>query len=381
MVRKVFAATLLLSALSALGCKRDATTPSGPDVWALVNGEQIHRAEAEKYYKSRLNPQAPTPSQEEALSLTLNVLDELINNDILIQRARKLGMEATDGEVEDKFTEFKNPYTEDEFQRQLKDRGVSTTDLKDDIRRQLSVQKLLNREVVAKIAITDQDISDFYNQNRAQFNVAEPQYRVAQILVTPRKDPQLHNRKNDDATTDVEARRKSAALLQQLANGSDFTQLAMDYSEDPATASSGGDLGYVPESSLNQSDPALKRAVVSLKVGQVSPIIPLKDGYHILKLMAREATGQRQISDPQVQQSIRDTLRNRKEQLLRAAYMAEARDAAKVTNYLAQQVIESNGKLPEIPRFGSSAVNPAPGTSSPAPASTPAPSTPAPSQP
>jgi peptidyl-prolyl cis-trans isomerase SurA len=380
-LKKAFAATLLLSALSVSGCKRDATTPSGPDVWALVNGEQIHRAEAEKYYKSRLNPQAPTPSQEEALSLTLNVLDELINNDILIQRARRLGMEATDGEVEDKFTEFKNPYTEDEFQRQLKDRGVTTTDLKDDIRRQLSVQKLLNREVVAKISITDQDISDFYNQNRAQFNVAEPQFRVAQILVTPRKDPQLHNRKNDDATTDVEARRKSAALLQQLANGADFTQLAMDYSEDPATASSGGDLGYVPESSLNQSDPALKRAVVSLKVGQVSPIIPLKDGYHILKLMAREAPGQRQISDPQVQQSIRDTLRNRKEQLLRAAYMAEARDGAKVTNYLAQQVIESNGKLPEIPKFGSSAV--APGTAPAAPGIAPVapPGTPAPSQP
>jgi peptidyl-prolyl cis-trans isomerase SurA len=378
MVRKALAATLLVSALSVAGCKRDAA-PAGPDVWGVVNGEQIHRAEAEKYYKSRLNPQAPTPSQEEALSLTLNVLDELINNDILIQRARKLGLEATDGEVEDKFTEFKSPYTEDEFQRTLKDRGVTTNDLKDDIRKQLTVQKLLNREVEAKISITDQDISAFYNQNRAQFNVAEAQYRVAQILVTPHKDPQLHNRKNDDATTDVEARRKSAALLQQLANGADFTQLAMDYSEDPSTASSGGDLGYVPESSLNQSDPALKRVVVGLKVGEVSPIIQLKDGYHILKLMAKEAPGQREISDPQVQQSIRDTLRNRKEQLLRAAYMAEARDGAKVTNYLAQQVTESNGKVPEIPKFGSSALGPTPG-SVPLPAS-PAASTTIPPQP
>ena len=374
MLRKVFSAALLLSALAAFGCKRNDAAPSA-DVWAIVNGDQIHRAEAEKYYKSRLNQQAPTPSQEEALSLTLNVLDELINNDILIQRARKLGMEATDGEVEDKFTEFKTPYTEDEFQRQLKDRGVTPTDLKDDLRRQLTVQKLLNREVVGKISITDQDISDFYNQNRAQFNVAEAQYRIAQILVTPHKDPQLHNRKNDDATTDVEARRKSAALLQQLATGADFTQLAMDYSEDPATASSGGDLGYVPESSLNQSDPALKHTVVTLKVGQVSPIISLKDGYHILKLMARESPGQRQISDPQVQQSIRDTLRNRKEQLLRAAYMAEARDGAKVTNYLAQQVIESNGKLPEIPKFGSASGVPAP-ASTPAPGNIPAASQP-----
>jgi len=354
-VRKSLVVLLLLAAAAA-GCKHDA--PPAADVWAVVNGEQIHRDEAVKYYKSRLNPQAPTPSQEEALSLTLNVLDELINNNILIQRAKKLGLEATDGEVEDKFTEVKSPYTEDEFQRQLKERDVTINDLKNDIRQQLSVQKLLNREVLSKIAITDQDISDFYNQNRAQFNVAETQYRIAQILVTPRKDPQLHNRKNDDATTDVEARRKAAALLQQLGNGADFTQLAMDYSEDPATASSGGDLGFVPESSLNQSDPELKHAVVVLKVGEVSPVIQLHDGYHILKLMAKEAPGQREISDPQVQQSIRDTLRNRKEQLLRAAYMAEAREGAKVTNFLAEQVIESNGKLPEIPKFGSSALAP-----------------------
>src|SRR5260370_11856694 len=171
MVRKALAATLLVSALSVAGCKRDAA-PAGPDVWAVANGEQIHRAEAEKYYKSRLNPQAPTPSQEEALSLTLNVLDELINNDILIHHASKLGLEATTGEVDEKFTEFKSPYTEDEFQRTLKDRGVTTNDLKDDLRKQLTVQKLLNREVEAKISITDQDISAFYNQNRAQFNVA-----------------------------------------------------------------------------------------------------------------------------------------------------------------------------------------------------------------
>ena len=72
----------------------------------------------------------------------------------------------------------------------------------------------------------------------------------------------------------------------------------------------------------------------------------LKDSIRILKLVTRESAGQRGISDPQVQQSIRDTLRNRKEQLLRAAYLAVARDEARVTNYLARQVLESNGKLP-----------------------------------
>src|SRR6202022_282845 len=257
------------------GCKQQAQP--APDVWAVVNGKEIKRADVDKYYRTRVNPEGQEPSQEEALSLKLNVLDELINNEILLDRAKKLNLEASDGEVEDKFTELKSPFTEDEFQRQLKDRNVSVTDLKSDLRRQLSIQKLLNREVVAKISITDQDVAEFYNSNKAQFNVAEPQYRIAQIVVTPRKEPQIRTRKNDDATNEAEAQRKVKMLMDRLNSGADFAQLAMDYSEDMNTTTTGGDLGYVPESALNQSDPALKKMVIAMKPGQVSPALQVKD--------------------------------------------------------------------------------------------------------
>jgi peptidyl-prolyl cis-trans isomerase SurA len=341
-----YAASLVALAALVLspGCNRQ--TQHSPDVWAVVNGKEIKKDEVEKYYRTRINPEGQTPSQEEALSLKLNVLDELINNEILIERAKKLTLEASDGEVEDKFTELKSPYTEDEFQRQLKERGVSVDDLKRDLRRQLSIQKLLNREVVSKISITDQDVAEFYNANKAQFNVAEPQYRIAQIVITPRKEPQIRNRKNDDATNEAEAQRKVKMLMDRLNSGQDFGQLAMDYSEDMNSAATGGDLGYVPESALNQSDPQLKKLVMGLKPGQVSQPIQLKEGFRILKLITRESPGLRGLAEPQVQQTIRDTLRNRKEQLLRAAYLAVARDEAHSTNYLAQQVIESAGKLP-----------------------------------
>jgi peptidyl-prolyl cis-trans isomerase SurA len=343
------AAVLLPAVAMALamgtGCK-PKTQPS-PDVWAVVNGQEIKRDEVDKYYRTRVNPE---PSQEEVLSLKLNVLEELINNEILLERAKKLNLEASDGEVEDKFTERKSPYTEDEFQRQLKDRGISVDDWKRDLRRELSITKLLNREVVAKISITDQDVIDAYNANKAQFNVIEPLYRISEIVVTPRKEAQIRNLKNDDATNEVEAQRKVKMLEDKLNSGADFAQLAMDYSEDMNSSAMGGDLGYVPESALNQSDPALKRVVLGMKAGQVSPPMATqsKEGQRIviLKLISRESPGQRNISDSQVQQTIRDTLRNHKEQLLRAAYLRIARDDARVTNYLAQQVIEAAGKLP-----------------------------------
>jgi peptidyl-prolyl cis-trans isomerase SurA len=336
-------AALMLSGLA--GCSQNEH--HAPDVWAVVNGTEIRRDDVEKYYRSQVNPEAQKPTQEDSLSLKLNVVEQLINNEILLERAKKLNLQASDGEVEDKFTELKSPFTEDEFQRQLKARGMSVDDLKRDLRRQLSIQKLLNREVAAKITITDQDVVDFYNSNLNQFNVAEPQYRISQIVITPRKDVQVRNRKNDDATNEAEAQRKAKMIMDKLNSGADFAQLAMDYSEDVNTTSNGGDLGYIPESSLNQADPALKKLVMSLKPGQVSQPIVLKDGVRILKLVAREAAGQRGINDPQVQQTIRDTLRDRKEQLLRAAYLAVARDEAKVTNYLAEQVVETAGKLPD----------------------------------
>jgi peptidyl-prolyl cis-trans isomerase SurA len=349
----------LLAAMAVVsaGCQKHTAPAEG--VWATVNGKDVTRAEVDKYYRTQLNPSAPQPSQDEALSLKLNILDELINNQILLQQAKKLGLEAADGEVEDKFTEFKSPFTEDEFQRQLKARGYTVDDLRSDIRQQLSIQKVINREVVAKIAVTDQDVQDFYNQNRAQFNVAEPQYRIAQIVITPHKDPGLRNRKNDDATTDAEAKRKAAALESQLSTGADFAQIAMDYSEDPQSSGSGGDLGYVPESSLSQSDPALKKAVLSLKPGQTSGVVALRDSYRILKLVAKEAPGQRELSDPSVQQSIRDNIHNRKEQLLRAGYLAIERNNAKISNYLAQQIVESAGKLPVVVAPGSADTTPA----------------------
>ena len=120
----------------------------------------------------------------------------------------------------------------------------------------------------------------------------------------------------------------------------------MDYSED-ASASSGGDLGWIPQSGLDNGDPVLKNAVLALQPGSFSKVVSGRaGGYTILKLIAREPAGKRELSDPQVQEGIRSMLRSRKEQLLRAAYMTDARNDSHVTNYLARQIVESAGQLP-----------------------------------
>jgi len=349
-VRRHLYASLALGLVLAAGvsCRRHEAPAA--DVWARVNGHEIKHEEVDKYFRTLVMQQGQEPSAEEAALLKLNIIDELVNNEILLERARAQGLEASDGEVEDKFTELKSPYTEEEFQKQLRERGLTVDDQKRSLREQLSIQKLVNREVVSKITITDQDINDYYTANQSKFNVAEPQFHVAQILVTPVKDRQLRNRKNDDATSDAQAQKKAEALLKAIDAGADFAQVAMDYSEDPANSATGGDLGWMPESSLRnprQETSELSRAVLALRPGQVSPVIHTRDGsYRILKLIAREGAGQRSPADPQVKEAIRSTLRNSREQLLRAAYIAVAREEARVENFYARQVLESAGRVP-----------------------------------
>src|SRR5258707_3462765 len=181
--------------VAAAGCNKQAQ--HAPDVWAVVNGKEIKREEVDKYYRTQVNPEGQEHPREESLSKKLNVLDELINNEILLEKAKKVNLDASDGEVEDKFTELKSPDTEDEFQRRLKDQAMTVEDLKLELRRQLSIQKLLNHEVGAKVAITDQDITDFYNANKAPFNLAGAPYHIAQIVVTPRKEQQIRNREHE----------------------------------------------------------------------------------------------------------------------------------------------------------------------------------------
>ena len=219
---------------------------------------------------------------------------------------------------------------------------MEMSELRDEIRENLTIEKLINKEITSRVAVTDAEISDFYQHNASSFNVPETQYHLAQIQVTPTKDAQVRNLRNDDASTPAAAQRKIQALYSSLRNGEDFAKLAQEYSEDPRTSVGGGDMGFVPASSL-ATNPQLRAAVSSLKVGQISGIIRTPTGFHIIKLLAIERPGQRQLSDPTVQSAIRHNLSNEKEQLLKAAYLEDLRNRAKVVNHLAEKIVVAGG--------------------------------------
>jgi peptidyl-prolyl cis-trans isomerase SurA len=330
------ASAVCAAAFLLAGCNRSAP----PNVAATVNGRSITFAELDKQYQSQFPPtaEATTPDDQESIQ-RMEVLRTLVDNEIMLQRAEKMGLMAADSEVEAKFTELKAPYTQEEFQKQLNERKMSPEDLKAQLRRDLSVQKLFNKEITSQITISDKDITDFYNSNKASFNLAEPQIHMAQILVTPQPDANVRNLKNDKAQDDKQARKKIESMLLRIKQGEDFAMLAQNYSEDPNSAQAGGDLGFIAESGLEKANADIRKAILSLRPGENTGVVTTAEGYRILKLITREPAGQRELSDPKVQQTIRETLINRKDQLLKAAYYEVARNEARVTNYYANRVI------------------------------------------
>jgi len=324
----------------------------GGDVVATVDGQKIFRSDVEKYYQNQIAGTDQQPVGEQATIMRLRILHELIDDAILMRRAEKLGLLATDDEVDRKLNEMKSPYTQEQFDQQLKDKKITVDDFKRDLRRSLTVEKVLNKEVTSKITVTDQDVNNYFSAHKGEFNLIEAQYHLAQIFVTPQPNPQVHNLKNDKAQNEADARKKIQMLSNRLDSGDDFASLAMNYSEDTETANSGGDLGFTPESSLQRTDPSTREMVMKLKPGQYSPIITVQDpvskrigGFRIVKLVAKEPSGQRELGDPRVQQAIRSQLRDRREQLLKAAYYESLRDSAKVRNFYSDDILKSNGTV------------------------------------
>jgi peptidyl-prolyl cis-trans isomerase SurA len=328
-----------LCALTQAACKH--APPA--NVAAMVNGQAITYTELEKTYQSQYPQQPEAANQDLVMAQKLDLLGNLITNRILLQNAEKMGLTAVDADVDTELNKMRAPFTKEEFDKQLSDRHMSLDDLKTQIRQRLTVDKLINKEITSHVTITDAEVANFYNANKASFNLKEPQVHMAQILVTPNPDPNVHNLKNSKARTEAEAKSKIEDLAGRLQRGEDFALLAQNYSEDPNSAPNGGDMGFITESALERANPELRNMIMALPPNGVSKIIHTQDGYRILKVFSKEPSGQRDLNDPRVQQNIRENLQNTKDQLLKTAYYETARNNAKIENYLAKSVLESAG--------------------------------------
>ncbi|MDD5542736.1 MAG: SurA N-terminal domain-containing protein [Acidobacteriia bacterium] len=312
----------------SLGCSRKGAPGAG--VMAVVNGKQITETAVDRVMQRNLKGQPAQYSEDQSNVMKLTILTNLINNEILLQRAAKLGLTATDTEVENRLTEMKSRMTEEEFQKSLKDQAYTLDELKGEIRDNITLDKLVNKEITAKINITDAQIADYYQKHKSDFNLPAG-YRVAHVLVA-------------NAPDENQLKARAQTVLNRIRSGEDFSSIAQQQSDDASANSPGGQISFVSNADLQKGDPAIRTAITGLKVGETSDLVKTKEGYWIIKLFEIEKGGQHDMSDPRVQSTIRNDLIDQKDRLLKQAFSEDARNEAKIVNYFAQRILESAGQ-------------------------------------
>ncbi len=353
--RRSFLLCVIVSALAAscatTACRSTPATPAATvsaDTWAVVDGQTITREDVDKAYR-RARDASQTLSDEETLTAKLSLLNDLIVQQILLEKARAPETRRSPERARHRVQQRE----EEHYGRGL---SAGAEETQSDARghagrpaaRAAHPEGHRIRKWDRRSPSRIEEITDFFNANRSQFNVAEESYHLAQIVVTPVREAQTANATGDDAASPEAAVAKVRMLMERLKGGASFRDLATGYSEDPQSAPRGGDLGFVPVSRLKQAPPQLRDAVLNKSPGSVS--VASGGGAHTLVLVvAHEQAGQRDLSTPGVRERISETLRARKEQLLRAAYLTAARGDAAVVNYLARRLVESKGQMPEAP--------------------------------
>ncbi len=333
---------LTLVATSCGGGGGTTASSSGKEAAATVNGNNITVDDVDRITAQRAGAQKGQLSPLELAAARLQVLEEMIQQEVLFQRAQKDGINPTDQEINEFIQKGKQEggLTEEEFDKQLKESGQTQDSFRADVRKQMAIQKLQDK-LGATLKVQDREISDFFNSNPKQF-VAEPGVGLSDIIVDP-----ADNGMKNDVKGDVAAQQKINEIRTRLNTGTDFATVARVQSEDQS-AMKAGDLGFVRQADFGSLAQAglpteLGNQMMSKNEGDLlGPVKDARGRWHIFKL-TQKRTDSRQLTldDPDVRKQISDYILNQRRSLLNEALLTRARDEAKIENFLASRTLEN----------------------------------------
>jgi parvulin-like peptidyl-prolyl isomerase len=248
-----------------------------PPVVAKVNGESIERWELESVAKqAEARAGSPIPPEQRDAVLR-DLLDDLVSYHLLAQESRARKIAVTEADVDAQLKTIRQGFPTDEaFQQAVAARGLTMDRLRQQERRNLQARKLIDQEVTSKITIADADVDAFYKGNIEKFKQGDT-YHVSHIFIGAAA--------NADGATKLKARARADQTLKDLRAGADFAQIAKDRSDD-TTATDGGDLGFVGKGDL---PPDFEKVMLALKPGEMSDVVELGAGFHIIKLHEKRA--------------------------------------------------------------------------------------------
>jgi parvulin-like peptidyl-prolyl isomerase len=291
----------------AMACQRSGSSGvSDSPVVALVDEEAITLDHLRRAFKTSGTDLSFDDMSEPARAFKTDLLNQLIDQRLLIAEAHRLKLEVSRDELQEAMDQTKSAYSDEDFNSLLAAQQLSPDEWRDRLKKEILIQKLIQRAVEGPVEITDDEIQKYYGEHRKEFAQKET-VRARQIMVG----------------SEEEARQVRDRLLA----GGRFDELARTQSLSP-DRSKGGDLGYFSRGEM----PEAFDVVFRMKVGELSPVIKTEYGYHLLTLVEHRPA--KMLSETEAAERIRAILSENKREGLYSDWTADLRRKAKITvNY------------------------------------------------
>ena len=267
---KISRLALLLCALVAIGlagCGGDEEVPA--DAVAVVDGEEIAKqdfdaviTQAKTSYKNQKR-EFPAAGSQEYQTLRNQIVQFLVQREQFEQEADDLGVEVTQKQVDARLEQIQKQYfggDKKKYEKQLKEQGLTDRQVRNDLRAQIISEKLFD-QVTKDVKVTDKQIEEYYEKNKAQYS--QPESREVRHIL-------------------VKTKAKADDLYEQLQNGADFAALAKANSEDTGSKANGGKLTI----SKGQTVAPFDQTAFLLKKGVISRPVKTEFGYHIIEALS-----------------------------------------------------------------------------------------------
>lgn len=294
-----------------------------PDKVASVNGVAISGDQLSKeldIYLQRVGrPQAAMPASQ-LDQVRAEILDGLIDQELLYQESRKLGIQIEDKAVNEQFEAIRQRFPdESQFKQALASMQMSEMEAKQQIERGLAIREVIDRKVADKVTVDDAESKAFYDEN-PQFFMQPERVKASHILI-----------KVDPSAADADkaaAREKLQDLRKQAEGGADFAELAKTHSEGPSNER-GGDLGFFQRGQMVKP---FEDAAFALEKDQLSEIVETRYGYHLIKVTDKQP--EKKFSYDEVKERLTERLKQDKVEKEARAYIDSLKEGAEIEKFL-----------------------------------------------
>ncbi len=338
-------AILVAVSLFSAACGGGSGSFNPDETAATVNGVAIKMEAVERVLKQQAQGQEANLSPLEIASARLTILQNLIEEEVMFQKAQAEGTVPTDDEINAEFNKLRteSKLSKEEFEKRMSGVGETEASIKEGLKKTLAIQKLSDKISSRVEPPKDSEVVAFFNSNKEQFKNRRGAQLAAIVI-----DPAFPGA-DGKSRTDAETAEKLRVIGQKLNQGIDFTQVAFEESEEQSTKVNGGSWRYFTEEELRQTFGAQVADLIMNRMqnGQIVPTpLPFEGKALIVKLQRKQETDEdRTLESPGVRQEIADVLVNNRKRLLTASYQSIALSEAKVENFLAKKVVENPNEL------------------------------------